>query len=736
VAALSDYSEEFEDSCGRCYELRCTNEIITDGYGQEINRSNACYDTDKSIVVRIVDACPCVYPTNKISNSRWCCNDNRYTHFDLSIWAFEKLAPTSNGVISTEARRVPCDYYPSDPGSNPYGPSPGEPGRPTSEEDRMPDELIFVRRVDDMGALQGAVQVVDNANKSWVQERGIVDMSHLYKTSTDLGLGLGGRGWNGSRRGGGEQVVMVQESVGRCVDVAPTDDDDCEQQKGWGKCDVQWMVEGGFCKNTCGRCEKEAETEDDNEEGVLVEAPPQHELVIALPPEMEVEVEILLEAPVSEPVAPAPVTETEILSDHSRIMIMPPPVMESLVEAPFQSELVIAPPPEVESESLLEQVRTVASAPVLEVEIVESPKQPQQQQQSKKSSPDDEPVERNPVKKEEPSNAEEEEDEKEEENDDGNQLLVFLSTMIFEAPPEAEAARSQVEEKRAASTLVKELESVMKKEKKATAALQDASKKRKERKKEKRKERREKRREKVREKRKEEKKKEKQEEKKKSTGSTPTTKDESMVVDERQASLPLQEQPKTQPSQLLEFLKTTLQAPMSPEAEAPQIEPNQINSTLVKEEKPVVPTPQEIPKNNNDKATTTVRQQPQKSATNSTSQTPPTKQQQKQGITTTGDDSNGSGNEGVDDDKKSASGLVSPEKTKTKKKDKKDKVDSDDGSAIFNLLSPAPESEIVPARVPKKKEEEQEEEKEEKEEEEEEELVRSPSKKKATAGTR
>lgn len=43
-------------------------------------------------------------------------------------------------------------------------------GRPMLEEDKVPDDLIFARRVDDMGAQQGAVQVVDNAYESWVQE--------------------------------------------------------------------------------------------------------------------------------------------------------------------------------------------------------------------------------------------------------------------------------------------------------------------------------------------------------------------------------------------------------------------------------------------------------------------------------------------------------------------------------------------------------------------------------------
>ncbi len=33
---------------------------------------------------------PGTYPANQYSNKRWCCNDQ--THFDVSVWAFEKIA--------------------------------------------------------------------------------------------------------------------------------------------------------------------------------------------------------------------------------------------------------------------------------------------------------------------------------------------------------------------------------------------------------------------------------------------------------------------------------------------------------------------------------------------------------------------------------------------------------------------------------------------------------------------
>lgn len=62
---------------------------FTDGYGNSLDRTNVCYDPSASVVVRVVDTCPCNYPNNFYSNKRWCCGD--MDHLDLSIWAFEKV---------------------------------------------------------------------------------------------------------------------------------------------------------------------------------------------------------------------------------------------------------------------------------------------------------------------------------------------------------------------------------------------------------------------------------------------------------------------------------------------------------------------------------------------------------------------------------------------------------------------------------------------------------------------
>ena len=53
--------------------------------------------------VRIVDSCP---PT---TTSPWCKADSSVFHFDMSYWAFEKLAHPLNGVMPIQFRPVDCD---------------------------------------------------------------------------------------------------------------------------------------------------------------------------------------------------------------------------------------------------------------------------------------------------------------------------------------------------------------------------------------------------------------------------------------------------------------------------------------------------------------------------------------------------------------------------------------------------------------------------------------------------
>ncbi|EFJ40108.1 hypothetical protein VOLCADRAFT_100183 [Volvox carteri f. nagariensis] len=110
IAAMSDANWDFAGSCGRCFEVRCDPTWLSDNYGQSFDRTGVCRDPEASVVVQITDSCPCNYPNNAWSNRRWCCGD--MYHFDMSTWAFEKLAENRWGVIGIIVRPVSCDYQP------------------------------------------------------------------------------------------------------------------------------------------------------------------------------------------------------------------------------------------------------------------------------------------------------------------------------------------------------------------------------------------------------------------------------------------------------------------------------------------------------------------------------------------------------------------------------------------------------------------------------------------------
>lgn len=39
----------------RCYEFRCANMVFNDNYNETIDRSDVCYDTTGSLVIKIID---------------------------------------------------------------------------------------------------------------------------------------------------------------------------------------------------------------------------------------------------------------------------------------------------------------------------------------------------------------------------------------------------------------------------------------------------------------------------------------------------------------------------------------------------------------------------------------------------------------------------------------------------------------------------------------------------------
>eukprot|EP01025_Chloroclados_australasicus_P033585 TRINITY_DN3428_c0_g1_i1.p1 TRINITY_DN3428_c0_g1~~TRINITY_DN3428_c0_g1_i1.p1 ORF type:complete len:505 (-),score=42.76 TRINITY_DN3428_c0_g1_i1:1199-2713(-) len=53
-------------------------------------------------------------------------------------------------------------------------------------------------------------------------------------------------------------VVPVPVGPEPCTDVPPDSQYSCARQKEFGKCNASWMVQGEFCKKTCGRCDSQA----------------------------------------------------------------------------------------------------------------------------------------------------------------------------------------------------------------------------------------------------------------------------------------------------------------------------------------------------------------------------------------------------------------------------------------------------------------------------------------------
>eukprot|EP01024_Parvocaulis_polyphysoides_P018031 TRINITY_DN17957_c0_g3_i2.p1 TRINITY_DN17957_c0_g3~~TRINITY_DN17957_c0_g3_i2.p1 ORF type:complete len:428 (+),score=50.07 TRINITY_DN17957_c0_g3_i2:166-1284(+) len=125
VAALPDAHPEYKGACGRCYEVKCHGVFFQDSFKNQLDRSSVCYDDNASVVVRVVDTCPCNDVKSQYSNQRWCCGDME--HIDLSIWAFEKLAHPKWGVIGLKYRPVPCDLEPEKAAAPAATPFPGMP---------------------------------------------------------------------------------------------------------------------------------------------------------------------------------------------------------------------------------------------------------------------------------------------------------------------------------------------------------------------------------------------------------------------------------------------------------------------------------------------------------------------------------------------------------------------------------------------------------------------------------
>lgn len=165
AAAAADVNPDFPGSCGRCYEIRCKTGVVPRDFKDSSGamtpfktadhfympkydpdlkddegrtwlgnpwekdglQGAVCWSNASSTWVRIVDSCP---PN---PNSPWCAAESTVPHFDMSYWAFQRLAHPLYGVMPIQFRPVDCDsraplpYLPGSISKTIYasGPSPG-----------------------------------------------------------------------------------------------------------------------------------------------------------------------------------------------------------------------------------------------------------------------------------------------------------------------------------------------------------------------------------------------------------------------------------------------------------------------------------------------------------------------------------------------------------------------------------------------------------------------------------
>lgn len=85
-------------------------------------------------------------------------------HADMSIWAFEKLASKRKGSMALNYRKVPCNYKPAYPAYAREGETRKD--VPPSSA-RRPHELTYIKRDDQEGLIQGAVNRIGKDENPW-----------------------------------------------------------------------------------------------------------------------------------------------------------------------------------------------------------------------------------------------------------------------------------------------------------------------------------------------------------------------------------------------------------------------------------------------------------------------------------------------------------------------------------------------------------------------------------------
>eukprot|EP01023_Acetabularia_acetabulum_P032814 TRINITY_DN3067_c0_g1_i1.p1 TRINITY_DN3067_c0_g1~~TRINITY_DN3067_c0_g1_i1.p1 ORF type:complete len:384 (+),score=37.32 TRINITY_DN3067_c0_g1_i1:229-1380(+) len=193
VASISSSHENFVSSCGRCYEVKCSS-----------SDDDACRDLrgDTSLVVTVTDWCLCSSVQSMYSNHRWCCDD--VAHFHLSVWAFEKIAHTKQGVIGLQYREVPCNYIPpkrARPVENPPPPNPVPPHTYCPQSNfPLRQQIINSNHIDPISSIVENQlehqQIFDNLQQEYKENS--VKISDDYKDTFSVLFGIQQQSLNSS----------------------------------------------------------------------------------------------------------------------------------------------------------------------------------------------------------------------------------------------------------------------------------------------------------------------------------------------------------------------------------------------------------------------------------------------------------------------------------------------------------------------------------------------------------
>jgi hypothetical protein len=216
-----------QPNCGLCYEVRCVSKY--DASAPADTSDNELCASGASVVVKATDACP--HNHSNPTNAKWC--SGKTDHFDLGCDAFQAIAAHQVGQIHMQWRLVSCSVG--------LGVKANGLPRDTSwdcsaaNRDRLPPP----ESPGDAVAACADQKRWKKCDEPWMLKRG------GYCNAT-CGRCPGGPVDE-------EYYCDAERADRRHPDALKFT---CADQKKWGKCDLDWMLEaGGYCNKTCGRCD-------------------------------------------------------------------------------------------------------------------------------------------------------------------------------------------------------------------------------------------------------------------------------------------------------------------------------------------------------------------------------------------------------------------------------------------------------------------------------------------------